>query len=445
MAYASLTLVAARTALADRLADPALVRWVAAELDGYLREALRTWNAYTASYRSRGTFQTTSQQAFYDLPTVLPALRGQTVTNRDLVTDLEYALLEPATPTTWTGTDQFDMDDLVTAITRRRDQFLRDTGAVLNEQSIGISPSPAGRVPLPSNVLAVRRAAWRSPSGLISALRRDDEWGASHYATRWPQQMRQPPLVYSIAATPPLQLQLIPPPQDTGALELLTVEAGAALAVSASTPLGVPNDWAWVIKWGALADLLGRDGLAADPARAAYCEARWQQGVQAATAAAVILDARINDQPCRVNSVSDADAFSPIWQSVSGIPRQMVTAGQNLLGCWPPPGAVAAGGDYSITIDVVANIPAPTADGDYLQIDAGTQDCLLDYAQHLASFKEGIALVQASQPLLDRFLRACGVTLKLQQAQQPARRPLVEQTSQDQRALPAQEPVEASA
>lgn len=445
--FSTITLSAARTALADRLADPSMVRWVSGELDVYLAEALRTWNAYTAAYRNRGTFQTASQVAFYDLATQIPALRGQTLTNRDLVVDLQYALMETPTTSwpTWAGTNQFDMDDLVGAITRRRDQFLRETGAILTEltQQV-ITPAPAGREVLPATVLAVRRAAWRSSSGYITTLRRDDEWGADHYAPRWAQQMTAPPMTYSVAVTPPLRVQVIPPPQDTGALELLIVVAGADLAVASSTSLGVPNDWAWVIKWGALADLLGRDGLASDPARAAYCEARWQQGVQAATVAPVVLSGRINDRPCMVNSVSDADAFSPTWQSVPGVPQQLLTAGQNLLACWPPPGVLGAGGNYSVTVDVVANIPVPTTDQDFLQIDAGTLDPLLDYAQHLASFKEGPALVEQSSPLLERFLRTCGITLNLQQAQQPARGPLTAQTTQDRRALPAQQtPIEA--
>jgi len=36
---------------------------------------------------------------------------------------------------------------------------------------------------------------------------------------------------------------------------------------------------------------------------------------------------------------------------------------------------------------VVANIPVPSADGDFIQVDRGALNPLLDYAQHLAAFK----------------------------------------------------------
>src|SRR5262245_8812169 len=125
MPYTQPTLVQARAALASRLNDPGMVQWVSNELDGYLREALRTWNAWTLTFRDQGSFVTTLAEPFYDLPTQLPLLRAYTVTNWDLVTDLQYALIEPAAPGgTWTGTEQFSLDQLSVAIQRRRDQFL---------------------------------------------------------------------------------------------------------------------------------------------------------------------------------------------------------------------------------------------------------------------------------------------------------------------------------
>src|SRR5262245_51909760 len=103
-----------------------MVHWSGDELAAYLREALRTWNAWTAHFRDQGSFQTVMAEPFYDLPTELPTLRGYTVTNWALVADLQYALMEPPAPGgTWTGTDQFTLEQLSNAIQRRRDQFLR--------------------------------------------------------------------------------------------------------------------------------------------------------------------------------------------------------------------------------------------------------------------------------------------------------------------------------
>ena len=431
MGYSAITLSAARTALADRLADTSMVRWVSGELDRILLEALRTWNAYTASYRTRGIFSTTAQTPFYDLGTQLAALCPRTVTNYDVMRTIQDALLEPVSPSAWTGTAQYTLSDLSGAVERRRNQFLKETGSVLTRITPTITPTPAGRSVLQANVLSVRRAAWVSTDGLISTLQRDDEWGANHYLPGWPQAMQRPPSVFSVATTPPLQIQLMPPPQDTGRLDMLVVQQGADVINGTEATLGIQNDWAWVIKFGALADLFGRDGLAYDPQRAGYCEARWQQGLTAAKTAPVVIAGRINDVTARIIAVSDADRYSPLWQTVAGEPKAIITAGHNLLSTWPPPNVVPAGGNFSLTLDVVASMTLPDLDGDDMNLPADAIDPVLDYAQHVALLKEGPGQLRGSQPLLDRFLRYCGVTLNWQQAQQPARRPLVGQQAQD--------------
>lgn len=442
MPYAAPTLTEALAALSARLQDPSAVRWTDAEKTRYLREALRTWNAYTSSYRESGTFNLTTQEPFYDLPTVLPALRGYTVTNRDLITDLQYTLLEPPTPTAWSGSQQFTLADLWTAIERRRDQFLQETGAVVSRTVQTISPSPVGRIVVPQDVLTVRRMAWHSSSHFVTPLLRTDEWALTHFSPAWVQTPTRPPSAYSVSATPPLQVQVAPPPLDTGALDLIAVRSGASMDPASNTVLGIPDDWAWVVKFGALADLLGRDGLAVDPARAALAEARWQQGITAATAAGVVLAGRINNQTARIGSVQEADTYSPTWQAVPGIPRRLLTCGQNLIASWPPPGVPSQGGSWSVTLDVVRNMPVPTVGHQALQIGPDAYDIILDYAQSLALWKEGGVQAQQAQSMLgERFFRFCGVTIALQQASQPSRIPLLDQTTQDSRAVARELPV----
>ena len=129
MAYTTITLAAAYSALAARLQDPLYVHWTVAELTIYLAEAVRTWAAYTQPFYNTGVFSTTYGEAFYDLPTMLPALRALTVTDRDLLTAIEYQLLEPSSGAgAWVGTSQFTLTDLVTAIQRRRSDVASGTG-----------------------------------------------------------------------------------------------------------------------------------------------------------------------------------------------------------------------------------------------------------------------------------------------------------------------------
>lgn len=442
--YQHTTLPEVTAALAARLMDPALVRWTRAELERYVIEALQTWAALTGRYRAPGVFAAVAGQAFYDLPTVLPTLRAQTITDRDLITTIQYHLLEPATPTAWSGSDQFTLDDLVQAITRRRDQFLAETGAVVTRSTSTIAPPTEGRITLADTVTAVRRAAWTLTTGQTTPLLRDDVWSFTNYRPGWVQQVARPPRVYSVAEPPPLILQVVDPPLDTGTLDLCTINSGPALDPTVGVALGVPNDWAWVIKWGALADLLSRDGLAQDLTRAAYCEQRWQQGVSLAAAASVVWSVRVNNVVGAVRSVSDADVYKPRWQTGSGRPRGLLTLGQTLIALEPVPN-LPVSGPYSVTVDVVRNIELPSLANPYLQVGQEDLDVVIDYAQHVALFKEGGAQIQNAQGLLERFLRAAGVTLTQQQAAVPNRRPLVSQQVQDTAVVPRTVPLAGGA
>jgi len=411
-----------------------MVRWVAPELAVYLREALRTWNSWTAHFRDTGTFPLTMAQIYFDLPTVLPALRGYTVTNWELVTDLQFALLEPpAAGGTWTGTDQFDLAKLNAAIQRRRDQFLRETGAILTVTlNAPFVANATGRFELPEAVLNVRHADWTPDATLLALpLLRTDEWAANNFRPAWVSQTT-PPRWFSVSVTPPLFLQLMPPPATNGSLSTVTINAGAALDPAVSSLIRIPDDWAWVIKWGALADLLHSDGLALDAARAQYCEARWRQGIAQASAGSVVLTGRISNAVALLASLSDADTFSPLWSLVTGIPKRLLLGGHNVIASWPPPGGGSPA--YTATVDLVRNAPVPSIAGDILQISQDVYDTLLDYAQHLALFKEGPGQLDLAMALLSRVTVAAGIDLQLQQASQPSRRPLLAQTAQEEHA-----------
>ncbi len=435
MPYSQPTLAQAATALASRLNDPANVRWLLPELYVYLREALRWWNSATAHFRGQDSFSTAVGEPFYDIAAVLPTLRAPTITNWELITDLQYMLMEPAAPGgTWTGTDQFTLDQLSTALQRRREQFLRETGMIITRALYGqIITSPpifSGKIDLPEEVLIVRRAAWRVASTqTLLPLFRTDDWAANAFSPNWTAGLGTQ-RAYSTSDTPPLTVQVIDPPQANGTLDLLSINNGAVVDPLTPSVFGIPDDWCWAIKFGALGDLLQGDGLALDAARAVYCEQRWHQAILQAKAAPVVLSARINDVPCTIGAISDADTYSPTWQLVNGVPRKLLLAGQNQLAIWPPPGAV--GGPWAITLDVVRNAPVPVLAGDILQISQDVYDTLLDYSQHLALFKEGPGQLDLSMTLLGRAGRAAGIDLDLQQAQQPSRSPLVKQQLQDQ-------------
>ena len=433
--------------LAARLNDPTFVHWTSLELSRYVVEALRTYNALTQSYKNRESFPSVTGAAFYDLPTVIPLLRAYNVTDAHLVADIEYALMEPPTPTVWTGTSQFTLADVVSAMQRRRDQFLRETGAVVTREVLALTPDVNGRMTVPADIVTIRRAAWVMADGTVVPLKREDEWAFTNYQRTW--QTPVPPSIrwptgYSVGVTPPLSVQLAPPPSVVGSIELISIVNGLALNPSTPVLLGIPDDWTWVVKFGALADLLSKTGVSADSQRAAYCEARWQQGVKLAAQASVVLQGFINGAVGRLFSVQEADIYRRTWETTPGAPQQVLTMGQNMLALSPPPDGGTSAGPYTITLDVVANMPVPISNSDCVNegLDDSLLDAILDYAEHLALFKEGPDQLTASMDLYQRFVRVCGVEDAIEAASIPNKGAIFQQTIQDTRIVPRETPPE---
>lgn len=406
--YSFVTLAQAQADLAQRLYDAGQQFWPPAELTACLQEALRTWNALTGWWRDDFTFPTDPTTQWYDLTQVANTLRPLTLTDLDLVLRMEQELLEPATPTyplTWVGSAQFAVADLLGAIQRRRDDLLGLAGCSVARSLV---PAATGRIILPDSVAELRRVAYLPADGfgLPSVVWPDDLWSLDAYATGWPQLEPGTPDTYRISTEPPLAFEVDCQPGVPASYELLTINNGPALSAAAATPLGIPDDWAWVIRWGALADLLGRESNAKDAVRAKYCETRYRQGLSLLIAAPALLGMRCNNIPMRVDGVASADRYRTGWEGeAAGTPELALTSGLNLVAIVPEPTDDAS----TFTATVVRNAPVPSAPTDAMPVARDLYDVILDYAQHLASFKMGGAEFLATLPLFDRFLKAAAM------------------------------------
>ena len=196
------------------------------------------------------------------------------------------------------------------------------------------------------------------------------------------------------------------PPGSGGQYEVLTISTlGPSSSASNTTlPWLIPDDWTYLLKWGALADLLSRDSNARDPVRAQYCEQRYRMGLKLLTNAPALLAIRSANTAIalQVDSVRELDLYNVGWQAqVPGAPVSIAYAGLNLLAIIPPPDT----GPYSLMATVVENAPVPVLDTDPVQVARDDLDVIIDYAQHLASFKQGGAEFMATAPLFKRFLQ----------------------------------------
>lgn len=395
--YTHTTLLDARQQLAVRLGDPTNIFWTDAELGVYLVDALRHWNLLAQYSKDKANFSTTAAQPFYSLATQLPALRSYTVTDQDLILALEYHLMENPTPGFWSGTEQFTFDVILDSITRVRDQLLLETGAVLQVDNLPSGPPPVYRVSLPDTIIDVRRVAWKTPDS-YKTLRQRDSISRRSFS---PTASFNPgvPNSYLKANQPYVNIELSPPANDVGTLQIISTRSGATVT-GAGALLGIPNDFLPTLKWGVLSDLLNTE-RASDSDRAAYCEARWQEGLANCKTSPVIWAMDVNGQQVSTSSLTELDAFNANWQNSSAHPTQVASAGFDLLVLSPVPDAI-----YAVTAEVTRTFPSPVNDGDFLQIGREYKDVLLDYCVHLATFKQGGDTFLGSKPQFESFMAA---------------------------------------
>lgn len=442
------------TLLADRLNSTGTDYWLRAEAQLYLAEALRTLNALTQQYivdftatydPSSDIWQSTgnSLNAFVGSNPTSP--RTQTLTTTDLFTIVQYHLLEPPSGQTWTGTPQFTIADFAQSLQRRRDVVLQLTGCYIGPfaDNFGL-PLGSRRVYLPDStsrsILDIRRIRYVPATNLSltppqdfgppSTLYREDGLAFEYFENDFTVNNADVPFAWDVLAGPPLALTFDAAANVPNTLDILAMISGGDLAPPTAAPLFMPDDWAWVLKWGMLSDLLRKDSEATDLERADYAEKRFQEGVQAMMELPWLLQARINNLPVDTPSVAEMDTFSYEWQSDPDAQLAIVRGGIDLFALSPNPQIDASGGygdggygdggyggtgsqQVSVTMSLVGNMPIPTADDQFVQISRDQQDYVLDYAQHLSYFKQGgFEFAESTRVLYKSFIQGAITTNK---------------------------------
>jgi hypothetical protein len=149
-----------------------------------------------------------------------------------------------------------------------------------------------------------------------------------------------------------------------------------------------------------MSDLLGRDSEATDRQRADYCIKRYNQGLEIMKASNWLVSGRINGVPVDTPSVFEMDGYSPEWQDNATAWPSLVQAGMDFFA--PCPTAIAPN-TIGVSMIVVGNAPIPVNDGDFVQVSRDVFDVILDYAQTLASFKQGGAEFMQTKDLEKNF------------------------------------------
>jgi hypothetical protein len=432
--YQYATLAQVLQEISNRLYDPNAIFWPQAELQLYINESLSVFNSLAWFWRGDFQFTLNPNQIFYDLTQLPNTLRPYTVTDVDLYNLIEVHLLEPATGATWTGTAQFTIDDLLNAVQRRWNEILSVTGCTVTQSTI---PAVANqtRNTVADNVLDIRRIAYFNPTGgggdgygqggfggggfggqgpygplgqyFSNVLWPEDTWAFQSFETVWTTQPQGVPQMYAQSSEPPLSFDTDKPPNQNGLYELITVNAGSQLTTTAPTLINIPQDFCWILKYGALADLFSKESEAQDLPRAQYCNARYQQGLILLANSPALFQFRINNQPIWIDSLRTTDEYNNTWegQFTSGFsyPNLILQSGLNLIAATPYSLSTPIGA----TATVLQNAPLPVLMTDFVQIPRDCYDVFIDYCVNLAMLKCGGAEALSSDYLYKRLVKMC--------------------------------------
>ena len=399
MAYTHTTYQSAVDQVSRMLGDSTKTFWTNAELLLNLHEALRTFGILTQYWVGRASFTIPANTDYIDLFTNAntASLLGYTLTAADIVTDMEYATIEPPTPAAWSGTEMYTLQDFTEAVQRSRNQFLFDTGSVLTQGSLAVFADPTGRESLPESVIMIRRAVWRSGEGIYSVLNRSDEYSAAGLSSGWQQDATDTPTAYSIMNVTPSEIQLLPPASTDGTVLYDYVAIPADIAANNSTLLNIPDSYGWIVKWLALASLLTKTGPGYDPPRATYALTRYAQAIEVIKRTGWLRYAFMDQIPLRIIGLQELDKTVPSWQSHTGTPTIVGTL-MNLIALSP-----LTDETHTLTLDVVQNAPVSTNLAAFVQVSQDLLEPILRYTRHLALFKIGGAEFESSIPDASQF------------------------------------------
>ena len=186
-------------------------------------------------------------------------------------------MIEPPNGGASWPSDLWTRDEVIDYLNERLDAFVKATHLKVAIEDIAIVPN-TGRYSLPADWIATVRVYYTPDSGQKKALGKSSGWEADHGIPTWPTAAT--PKLYMDAETPTLTIQIAPTPNTDGDIEVIYIANNTQITADGAT-LPYADEFCYIVKYGILADMFSKVGRAHDPARAAYCQQRFDLGVEA--------------------------------------------------------------------------------------------------------------------------------------------------------------------
>lgn len=236
------------------------------------------------------------------------------ITINSILREIQEHFIEPVDDGASWASGFWTPIEVIRYLDNRQRQFLKETGILLKRGVITTTLNISSQ-PYPSDWICTQRVTWRTSGNVFTEVAKGDGWEADHGVPTWPTTGAAIPKLWFDAETPTLNFYVAPPPTVAGGLQILYVYSpststgvlGGRFNISEFRPaphgiinaadrtrmtsmgftivgvvFEVPDEFVPVIKWGTMADMLNKVGRAQDTSRGAFCESRYQQGVEAA-------------------------------------------------------------------------------------------------------------------------------------------------------------------
>lgn len=201
----------------------------------------------------------------------------------DILGEIQDSMIEPNDGGLTWQSELWTTQEVLNYLNNRQYDFLKRTHLVLKRAPINVNPGVI-RHPLPTDWVATQRVVWLSsdPIPTYTEVPRSDGWEADHAILDWPFNAGDPPpQSYTDGELPTLQLEIFPAPNNAGQLQILYTFLSVFMDGTGNA-FAVPDEFVAAIKYGTMADMLGKVSRVQDIQRAEYCEARYEEGIAAA-------------------------------------------------------------------------------------------------------------------------------------------------------------------
>lgn len=197
------------------------------------------------------------------------------ITDQELLDEIQRAVIEaPDSGASWPS-GLWTQAEILGYANQRQDRFLKETKISCSWLNTPMN-AQVPQQDLPDGWLATRNAFAVSAGTalpLSPVSRREADLLGADWATN-----AGTPQWYISEEWATRQISLVPAPQISGVLHLYAALVGQALDRS-GIALSAPDECQPYLYYGILADMFGKQGRAYDQPRAAYCEARFAEGI----------------------------------------------------------------------------------------------------------------------------------------------------------------------